>query len=95
MLLILRSRKVWLSCLIVGALGAQLWLYHIMFSLGGFSRGCPCLGTIAQRLPFSQTHIEKALLLAASWLCLGGCVSSYISVYTVEEISEPARGRGE
>ena len=72
MLLLLRKAGEWFSCLFVSMLGAQFLLYHIIFGLGHYNRGCPCLGTIAQRLQISQINIDKALLLAAAWLFIGG-----------------------
>ena len=72
-------------CLWISVLGAQFLLYRCAFELGGFSRGCPCLGTLGAALPFSQSTLDHALLLIAIWLCVGGVVSFFVEIDRLKE----------
>jgi hypothetical protein len=69
----------WFSCLMTAMMGAQFIFYHKVFALSGSSRGCPCLGTMAEWLPISQTTTNLLLMIIANWLCLGGAIACHLS----------------
>ena len=79
-LFVLFGRPQWLSFMLVSMLGGQFLLCRTMFLRGNYSRGCPCLGTIAQRLPFSQQTVDGALWVLAAYLCVGGLFACYLSM---------------
>lgn len=73
------SRDTKILCLWISVFGAFLLLYRIAFKMGGFSRGCPCLGTLGSSLPVSQSTQNIVLLIFALWLCGGGWFGFLIS----------------
>lgn len=76
----MRSRDSRLAAIVCATLGAEFLTYRTMFILGGFSRGCPCLGTLGDWLPMSADAVNHALWFIAWWLFIGGLLASLIKV---------------
>jgi len=83
---LLGSEGRWFVFLLISMLGGQFLLYRTIFALGAYSRGCPCLGTIGEWLPMSERNIDLALWGIASWLCIGGAISCYLSFQNVAAV---------
>lgn len=76
---LVKHGKPWFACLLSSMLGAQFILYHKIFQIEVYNRGCPCLGTMAQWLPVPQPDINIMLMLTAAWLCLGGAIACHLA----------------
>jgi hypothetical protein len=70
-----RLRDKQTSCLLITMLGGQFVAYRAALAMGGFSRGCPCLGRLGEWLPISAQALDRLLWFAAFWLLLGGAMS--------------------
>ncbi len=69
----IRDKRI--SCLLVTLMGGQFVAYRAAFAIGGFSRGCPCLGRLGEWLPVTDLALDRLLWFAAFFLFLGGIVA--------------------
>lgn len=94
--LIIVSHDHRLPSLIVAILGAQFLWYRAVFQIGGYTRGCPCLGSFAEWTNLSQATINNMLWTIAAWLCFGGILSFFGSFdsRTNQALGVPAGSHG-
>ena len=55
------------------SLGAVFLIYRIALAMGGFSRGCPCMGTLTDAFHVDPQRVNSLLWGVATYLLLGGC----------------------
>lgn len=84
----LPNRRI--SCLLITLLGGQFVAYRLAFAIGGFSRGCPCMGRLGEWLSLSDQAMHRLLWFAAFWLFLSGVAGLWLVLRT----SSPATTAG-
>jgi len=77
--IIVVARRRSIPSLLVSILGAQFLVYRATFKIGGYSRGCPCLGNFTAWAHLPDAEINRILWGIAAWLCFGGALSFYLA----------------